>query len=827
MNKFHELLQKSASHYTLDEGSSERLMLKYYEYLLKIKIFLADTYGLDVLENIRDFPLNTDTELEEFYARIAERINSPTPGYTYSDYKDRYYIQKIKLFFVNQKIYYEVTLTDASGNSSKFDRMIAFSQINLSQNYAVKLSIRNDRIEVLEKPMDIQIIDRWEVSIRPCELNRLADIWGSHPSITAQTREYQGLMKFLTETGMSLTEFVESDDTYYCAVKEKVTEGGKVSHFFDILDKCRTLILTNGPGSNVIRYLLYLPRNDIIKRQYFGEPCNGLSGLMLRWECVPFDKMPYATSLRLHNPRLYDLFERIPFSGRDHELFARYIRNNTVIEGKLFTPVQDIKSFQNVDSLIAKYNSTLYYKHIPTRKIEKYHDYIYISEYAGDSAEIMRRLKSLSKAGLSQYTASVDSWLSQASRKIDSPEKKEILRQMFSSSQVALIYGAAGTGKSTMVGYVSELFAGNKKFYLANTNPAVDNLRRKVQIGNSFFMTIRSFLSAYNTDKSCDILFIDECSTVSNHDMREILEQSTFRLLVLVGDIFQIESIRFGNWFDIARKFIAPTSVFELTETFRSEDKNLLTLWDRVRTLDDAILELVTKCGYSARLDASIFERGENDQIILCLNYDGLYGINNINRFLQSSNPNPPVQWGINVYKVDDPILFNESNRFSPLIYNNMKGRLVDIDLDEDRIWFSVELEIAINSFQASGYAFDLVGNSKNGNSIIRFSVEKRKSTDEEDEFLSAVMPFQVAYAVSIHKAQGLEYKSVKIIITNEVEERISHNIFYTAITRAKEKLKIYWSPETEKKILSNLKKRNSSRDSHLLSQIYKLDLEK
>ena len=135
--------------------------------------------------------------------------------------------------------------------------------------------------------------------------------------------------------------------------------------------------------------------------------------------------------------------------------------------------------------------------------------------------------------------------------------------------------------------------------------------------------------------------------------------------------------------------------------------------------------------------------------------------------------------------------------------------------------------KIAINSFQASGYAFDLVGNSKNGNSIIRFSVEKRKSTDEEDEFLSAVMPFQVAYAVSIHKAQGLEYKSVKIIITNEVEERISHNIFYTAITRAKEKLKIYWSPETEKKILSNLKKRNSSRDSHLLSQIYKLDLEK
>ena len=52
LHQFHELLQKSVSHYTLDENGSERLMLKYYEYLLKIKIFLNDTYGLHVLDNI-------------------------------------------------------------------------------------------------------------------------------------------------------------------------------------------------------------------------------------------------------------------------------------------------------------------------------------------------------------------------------------------------------------------------------------------------------------------------------------------------------------------------------------------------------------------------------------------------------------------------------------------------------------------------------------------------------------------------------------------------------------------------------------------------------
>lgn len=57
--------------------------------------------------------------------------------------------------------------------------------------------------------------------------------------------------------------------------------------------------------------------------------------------------------------------------------------------------------------------------------------------------------------------------------------------------------------------------------------------------------------------------------------------------------------------------------------------------------------------------------------------------------------------------------------------------------------------------------------------------------------------------AVSIHKAQGLEYDSVKVIIPQSNSEKITHGIFYTAITRAKKKLKIYWSAETMKEIVS------------------------
>ena len=444
--------------------------------------------------------------------------------------------------------------------------------------------------------------------------------------------------------------------------------------------------------------------------------------------------------------------------------------------------------------------------------------------YVDDTTEIIKRLKELSQSGITGYNGFVNSWLSNnPSYRIDSKEKLDALKTMFSDSHVALIYGSAGTGKSTLINHISNLYNDRKKLYLANTNPAVDNMRRKVNAGDCYFKTITKFLSKRNSDTECDILFIDECSTVSNKDMREVLEKATFKLLVLVGDVFQIESILFGNWFSIARTFVPETSVFELSKPYRSNNERLLTIWDRVRKLEDDILEPMVKGKYTVKLDESIFEHSEKDEIILCLNYDGLYGINNINRFLQSSNPSPEIVWGINTYKIGDPILFNESERFAPLIYNNMKGRIKDIEVAEDKIRFAVELDIAISEWEAEDYNFALIDTSDEDKSTISFWVDKYKSTDDDDDTSDAIVPFQVAYAVSIHKAQGLEYKSVKIVITNEVEELITHNIFYTAITRAKEELKIYWTPETEKKILEGLSLRNYKKDAALLAAMQNL----
>ena len=109
------------------------------------------------------------------------------------------------------------------------------------------------------------------------------------------------------------------------------------------------------------------------------------------------------------------------------------------------------------------------------------------------------------------------------------------------------------------------------------------------------------------------------------------------------------------------------------------------------------------------------------------------------------------------------------------------------------------------------------------GESTVRFSVFDLENSDDDDDEFNSIVPFQVAYAVSIHKAQGLEYDSVKIVITDSNEEQISHNIFYTAVTRARKSLKIFWTPETQQKVLDKLCRDINSRDIHIISSRHNL----
>lgn len=814
LSRFHSLLQASTSHYTLDGDPSERLMLKYYEYLLRTRDLALKQFGIAILGNLELFPVDLDPSLREYHEKIAERIEAARTKPT-EPRRERYYVHSSRPFFVGGRIYYEVTFSVAHNWTSRFDRTIAFTDVDMTDKYAAYLNLSSESIRVLGQAMPILIIRAWEVSIRPCELENFARIFGPALRVQSSHAEYRNLMHYLTTTRSSLLDLVDTTDVNYNQIRAwALGDSRRPAAFFPALDEARVLIRANRPGSRVLRYLLLQMRNQVIKAQIGPEPNRWLSGLRLTSRSSPFDTMPFCTATSGHVPRFADLAESLDASGREHELLARRVRTNVEQHGAIYTPAAELENLGNVDRLIAKYNRLLppTDRHAP-RKLKHENGHVFIVGYEDDTVAIIEKLQEATGEGREGHTDDVQDWLHANPDMIDDPSKAEALKALFEQSNVALVVGAAGTGKSTMVNHIAHFFSDKSKLFLAHTNPAVDNLKRRVDAPNTAFSTITSHaFKSEDFGSVYDVLVIDECSAVDNASLLKVLNCTTFDLLVLVGDVYQIESIQFGNWFSLARSYIPKGSTFELTKPFRTDDGALLTLWHRVRSLDDRIEESLSKNGYSMLLGEELFTHRGEDEIVLCLNYDGLYGINNVNRFLQAGNPNPAVPWGESIYKIGDPVLFNETDRFRPVIFNNMKGTIAAIDRAPGRITFDVDLEREVTEGEVAFTELRWVAGS-----TIQFDVYERASSDEDDDMLNTLIPFHIAYAVSIHKAQGLEYDSVKVVITDANEERISHNIFYTAITRARRRLGVFWTPETQQRILSRLAVRENTKDESLL----------
>lgn len=559
--------------------------------------------------------------------------------------------------------------------------------------------------------------------------------------------------------------------------------------------------------------------NRIIKSQWPENNDKTYANLYLSSKCLPFDKTPFYFNPKGHVSNIYDLFECIDYQKRLPELLARKIENNTNRNGQIYTPIEELKQYGEIDQikqLINEYNKELYEGFKPGLELSIYNNYIYIKENESKTADILNKLKELAEEKPENIESFSDEQINRLkfdteNMVLDDPEKEKILAAMFKQSKVHMVYGAAGTGKTTLINYVSTLMYEKRKLFLAKTNPAVENLRRKVGSGeNKEFATINSFLkSSYYKRQNYDLIIVDECSTVKNDEILEILNRLDESVIVLVGDTYQIEAIGFGNWFSLAKKIMPSYCNHELLVPHRSTDVYLKKLWDEVRNMNDdnVVLERTVRSEYSNPIDSSIFQKKSKDEIILCLNYNGLYGLNNINKLLQLGNPNEAVNIGIWNFKIGDPILFNDSGRFE-ILYNNLKGIILDIEDNKEYVYFTIEIDLEISKRDVLFVeGLDVITEMEN-KTIIGFKVNRRApySSDDEPTGDEHIIPFQIAYAVSIHKSQGLEYDSVKIVIANDTENLIKHNIFYTAITRARNNLTIYWSPEVCNRILDRIR---------------------
>ena len=67
LKNFFSLIEQSKSHYTTNDTNAERLMIKYYEYLIKIKSFVKKQFGIDILTTLKDFPKNEPRFSDDFH----------------------------------------------------------------------------------------------------------------------------------------------------------------------------------------------------------------------------------------------------------------------------------------------------------------------------------------------------------------------------------------------------------------------------------------------------------------------------------------------------------------------------------------------------------------------------------------------------------------------------------------------------------------------------------------------------------------------------------------------------------------------------------------
>lgn len=792
------------------EGQAERLMLKYYNYLWEIRRFMRRNYKKSILENLEKFPLDLDTVDSEYYEKVAKQIENIdlTPR---NVRVSRYYVQKIIPFFVNGERYYEVTLQLAGVYSTKYNRVTVYGKMTITTYYSIQIAYTETEIELWGIKNRIKVLNDWKVAIDPTCLNKLSKMLMKRTRINRNYGEYVNLMKFLTETGMNLFELINMREERFTDIYEKIFGKTNTHEFGDVLTQIRGEYSKSSckVGKNTIGYALLHMRDEILEDLLpngFYKKCIS-DELLISSRCYPFEKNPMIANLvgtktsKKDKESIIELLD----DSKVVSLVQPYITIDNLIgeTGELLFEKSKIGS----DAVIESYNTSLdAWERAKGYSIIEKEGLVTIASYYDTTINILKRLLQLTHNTELNRQIENERFIKNCGIKFDDINKKIALNYLFVNSNIMLIYGAAGTGKTTLIKYISDMFGDARKLYLTKTHTALQNVVRNLggKSDNCNFAIIDSVTKS-NSIVSHDIVFIDECSTIDNRTMELLLGKiSNDVLIVMSGDIYQIESIDFGNWFFYAKDIVkAKGASIELCSTWRTEKEELKGLWKAVREKSVIVTEKLSMDGpFSENLGENIFHLDE-DEVVLCLNYDGKFGLNNMNQYFQNANTNSDAfSWEEWSYKIGDRIIFTNTRR-SALLYNNLKGIITNISYAKEGIIFEIEVKAFFTERQCEAETFDYLGTTENG-TIIRIEVISWDDELSEKEKVKTVIPFQLAYAISIHKAQGLEYKSVKVVIPSNNAEKITHSIFYTAITRAKEKLKIFWSAETMKSVIES-----------------------
>ena len=427
--RLHHSLQITISHYVPAEDGAVRLMEGYLSRLYQLRDQMREKFELTLMRNLEEYPQEKNSELDPYYEKIYIALKGMHLEDGTKHTNDRYYITRKKYRTVNRKGFFEYTLSYAQEEITKFDRFVAYSFNDIPDNYSIQCDFDQANVDFNGVDIDIKCIIAWNISIRPCELEKLAAICGYDDRVRSDSAYYKALMRFLSRSGMNLLDIILADNEDYEIYIQQL-ELDKNIKLKNTFEKVRDIIIGEKPGSNILRYITAYLKNDVVRDQLSDRSNNRVSYLYLKNEAIPFDEMPYASSLYGHNLPKSRLHKCLEVYDCEHQYVSAMVNKEAYDSNTLYVTVDDSK-LDYFRYELEVFNQNLYKsKKQQLRKIETFTNHLYVKGYYDVTKSVMEKLQQYTSEGVEGYSDMlIDK--NEFINKIDDVAKQKIVKNIF------------------------------------------------------------------------------------------------------------------------------------------------------------------------------------------------------------------------------------------------------------------------------------------------------------------------------------------------------------------------------------------------------------